>query len=74
MLSQFGFACDLANQKSLSRHSDVLELYRWQGDTETLHALWPVVKNAANWQMNVSAADGTPAHLWFVYQNDFVLV
>ena len=45
----------------------VLELYRWQGDTETLHALWPVVKNAANWQMNVSAADGTPAYLCNTY-------
>ena len=64
----------------------VLELYKWQNDTATLHEviltsssphphrphpflpqLWPIVKKAAQWQMNVSAADGTPEHLCNTY-------
>eukprot|EP01043_Picozoa_sp_COSAG02_P048866 COSAG02_NODE_4850_length_4905_cov_6.344985_1_plen_1001_part_00 len=45
----------------------ILELYRWQNDTKTLHELWPVVKKAALWQMNVSTDDGTPEHLENTY-------
>eukprot|EP01050_Picozoa_sp_SAG11_P006368 SAG11_NODE_490_length_8982_cov_5.961162_9_plen_762_part_00 len=45
----------------------VLELYRWQNDTQTVHDLWPVVKKAAQWQMDVSAEDGTPQHLENTY-------
>ena len=45
----------------------VLELYKWQNDSATVQQLWPVVKKAAQWQMNVSAADGTPQHLCNTY-------
>ena len=45
----------------------MLELYRWQNDSATVQQLWPVVKKAAEWQMNVSAADGAPEHLCNTY-------
>jgi len=45
----------------------VLELYRWQNDTETLTKLWPIIKKAAQWQMSVSAEDGAPQHLENTY-------
>jgi uncharacterized protein (DUF608 family) len=45
----------------------VLELLKWQNDTDTLRELWPVVKKAAQWQMSVSAADGAPVGLCNTY-------
>jgi hypothetical protein len=45
----------------------VLELLRWGNDTTTLDRLYPVVRRAAEWQMNVSAEDGLPQHLVNTY-------
>eukprot|EP00039_Didymoeca_costata_P023556 m.7494 g.7494 ORF g.7494 m.7494 type:complete len:1006 (-) comp3723_c0_seq2:57-3074(-) len=45
----------------------ILELYRWQNDTETLKEMYPIIKRAAMWHMNVSAADGTPEYLVNTY-------
>ena len=45
----------------------VLELLRWTGDRSTLEIYYPVVKRAAQWQMQVSATFGVPVHLETTY-------
>ena len=38
----------------------VLELYKWANDVTTLKTLWPNVKLAAQWHINVSSKYGVP--------------
>ena len=45
----------------------ILELYKWADDRQTLSSLWPNVKNAAEWHMNVSQKYGVPEHLVNTY-------
>jgi len=45
----------------------VLELLRWNGDTETLRLYYPTVRRAALWQMNVSSEFGVPLKLETTY-------
>ena len=45
----------------------LLELYKWQNDTALVHELWPHAKQAAQWQLNVSKAQGVPYKLETTY-------
>jgi non-lysosomal glucosylceramidase len=45
----------------------VVELFKWGNDVSLLKELWPVVAQAASWQMNVSADKGVPEHLCNTY-------
>ncbi len=48
----------------------LLELLTWHDDSYTQQVvkdLWPNAKRAAEWQLNVSAADGIPRHMVDTY-------
>ena len=45
----------------------VLELLRWSGDRATLEVYYPVLKRAAQWQMQKSVAFGVPVNLETTY-------
>ena len=45
----------------------ILELYKWADDKQTLSSLWPNVKNATEWHMNISQKYGVPEHLVNTY-------
>ena len=46
---------------------ELLELYRWANDTETLKLYYKTVKGVVKWQLNVSAAFGLPYRLETTY-------
>eukprot|EP01121_Diplochlamys_sp_Union-15-3_P001413 TRINITY_DN11225_c0_g1_i1.p1 TRINITY_DN11225_c0_g1~~TRINITY_DN11225_c0_g1_i1.p1 ORF type:complete len:429 (-),score=64.03 TRINITY_DN11225_c0_g1_i1:2-1288(-) len=46
---------------------EAYQIYEWTGDTAFLNQIWPQIKNAISWQINISKKYGLPSYMTCTY-------